>query len=88
MLNSLFNQVGQLQRPRRLLAIHGWRLPTPHTLEKVLQFCIQRLDGGRAHLLDESIIAVEQLSVISGIPLMGPAMNVQVVVEEVGLHQA
>ena len=88
MLNSLFDQIGQLQRSRRLLAIHRWSLPTSHALEKMLQLCIQRLDGGGAHLLDESIISVEQLSVISGIPLMGPAMNVQVVVEEVGFHQA
>ena len=50
-----------------------------HT-EEMLQLGIKRLDRSRAHLFNETVIAVQQLAVISGIPLMGTPMNMQGVI--------
>ena len=64
MLNGLLDQIGQPERSRRLETIHGWGFPTAHTLQEMLEFGIQRLNRGGAHLFDESIVSVQQLAVI------------------------
>ena len=53
----------------------------------MLELGVERLNRGGAHLLNETVIAIEQLAMVGGVPLMGPAVNMQVVVEEICLHK-
>ena len=54
----------------------------------MLELGIEGLDRGGADLLDEPVIAVHQLAVIGADRLVLAAVNAQVVVKEIGLHQA
>ena len=54
----------------------------------MLELGVERFDRRGADLLDETIVAVQQFTVIGGIPLVGAAVDVQGVIQEVGLHQA
>ena len=77
MFNGLLDQVCQLESPRGLKTIHRRGLPAANALQKVLELGIERFDRGGAHLLDETVIAVKQLPMVGGVPLMGTAMDVQ-----------
>ena len=54
----------------------------------MLQFGIEGLDRGGADLLDEAVVAINELAMVSTDRTMGAAMDAQIVVEEIGFHQA
>ena len=88
MLDSLLDQVRQSQCPGGLLTINGRSLPAPDALQKMFQFGVKRLDRRGAHFLDESVISVQKLAMVRGVPLMGATMDVKGVIEEIRLDEA
>ena len=88
MLHRLLDQVRQQERSRCLQAIHRGRLAASHALEEVLQLGIKGFDRGGAPLLDETVIPVQKLPMIRGIPLVGSPVNVQGVVQKICFHKA
>ena len=54
----------------------------------MFEFGVEGLDRGGAHLFDEAVVAVHQLAVISAERAVRAAVNAQVVIEEIGFHQA
>ena len=65
MFNGLLDQIGQFQGSRRLEAVHRRSLTASNTLKEMLQLGIERFNRRCAHLFDESIVPVEQFTVIS-----------------------
>jgi hypothetical protein len=88
MFHRLLDQIGELKGTGRLPAVNGGRFSTANTLQKVLQFRIKRLDRGGADLLNEAVVPIQKLTVIGGIPLVGPAVDVKGVIQEIGFNQA
>ena len=70
MFHRLLDQIGQTQCSGGLQAVHSGRFTATDTLQKMLELGIERFDRGGAHLLDEAVIPIQQLTVIGGIPLM------------------
>ena len=88
MLHRLLDQIGEQQSPRGLQTIDSRCFATTHALEKMLQLGIERFNRRGADLFNESVIAIKQLTVIGGIPLMGTTVDMQSVIEKIGLHKA
>ena len=84
----MLDQIRQQQGPGSLQAIHRRGFHAPHALEEVLQFGVEGFDRGGAHLFDEAVVAIHQFAVVGAHRAGGAAVDAEVVLEEIGFHQA